>query len=191
MTAANAPRGGTARPNSPAVPPCCSRVPTSTAIVTAVAAGRSAWSSRAVPSVAVSGHRASRKVRSDSSRSRMPLPAAANQSIRNLSKRFDGRMEPTLARHDNADQPTYARRRRHGRPGPQRYVPFWLAQKALRTRSEEHTSELQPPCNLVCRRLLEKKLLLAGLGCDAGGRQQTFGGVGMLPRWLKIDIFLL
>src|SRR5688500_19299172 len=24
-------------------------------------------------------------------------------------------------------------------------------------RSEEHTSELQPPCNLVCRLLLEKK----------------------------------
>src|SRR5256885_11408912 len=30
----------------------------------------------------------------------------------------------------------------------------------LRTRSEEHTSELQSPCNLVCRPLLEKKKLL-------------------------------
>src|SRR2546426_1492262 len=29
--------------------------------------------------------------------------------------------------------------------------------KALRSRSEEHTSELQSPCNLVCRLLLEKK----------------------------------
>src|SRR5256885_11851803 len=28
------------------------------------------------------------------------------------------------------------------------------------TRSEEHTSELQSPCNLVCRLLLEKKKLL-------------------------------
>src|SRR3989454_2551469 len=28
---------------------------------------------------------------------------------------------------------------------------------ALRPRSEEHTSELQSPCNLVCRLLLEKK----------------------------------
>src|SRR5256885_2878341 len=28
-------------------------------------------------------------------------------------------------------------------------------------RSEEHTSELQSPCNLVCRLLLEKKTLLA------------------------------
>src|SRR3989454_4669919 len=27
----------------------------------------------------------------------------------------------------------------------------------LRVRSEEHTSELQSPCNLVCRLLLEKK----------------------------------
>src|SRR5256885_11935787 len=29
--------------------------------------------------------------------------------------------------------------------------------KALPERSEEHTSELQSPCNLVCRLLLEKK----------------------------------
>src|SRR5256885_7740116 len=29
--------------------------------------------------------------------------------------------------------------------------------QALRLRSEEHTSELQSPCNLVCRLLLEKK----------------------------------
>src|SRR5256885_12125187 len=28
---------------------------------------------------------------------------------------------------------------------------------AVNTRSEEHTSELQSPCNLVCRLLLEKK----------------------------------
>src|SRR5256885_7583977 len=30
-----------------------------------------------------------------------------------------------------------------------------------RSRSEEHTSELQSPCNLVCRLLLEKKKNLA------------------------------
>src|SRR5256885_8581283 len=29
--------------------------------------------------------------------------------------------------------------------------------RLLRERSEEHTSELQSPCNLVCRLLLEKK----------------------------------
>src|SRR5256885_11808230 len=31
---------------------------------------------------------------------------------------------------------------------------------AWSTRSEEHTSELQSPCNLVCRLLLEKKNML-------------------------------
>src|SRR5256885_13217632 len=29
--------------------------------------------------------------------------------------------------------------------------------RKMRLRSEEHTSELQSPCNLVCRLLLEKK----------------------------------
>src|SRR5205807_6961853 len=33
------------------------------------------------------------------------------------------------------------------------YLPNPIAQR----RSEEHTSELQSPCNLVCRLLLEKK----------------------------------
>src|SRR2546426_9002613 len=32
-----------------------------------------------------------------------------------------------------------------------------LAISAMLMRSEEHTSELQSPCNLVCRLLLEKK----------------------------------
>src|SRR2546426_5700114 len=32
-----------------------------------------------------------------------------------------------------------------------------LDQRHLLLRSEEHTSELQSPCNLVCRLLLEKK----------------------------------
>src|SRR2546426_3962370 len=34
--------------------------------------------------------------------------------------------------------------------------PAWSVPMAP-TRSEEHTSELQSPCNLVCRLLLEKK----------------------------------
>src|SRR2546426_2265558 len=32
-----------------------------------------------------------------------------------------------------------------------------LASQSPKERSEEHTSELQSPCNLVCRLLLEKK----------------------------------
>src|SRR5256885_6327153 len=39
--------------------------------------------------------------------------------------------------------------------------PAWGAARSTRSpimgRSEEHTSELQSPCNLVCRLLLEKK----------------------------------
>src|SRR2546426_7159581 len=50
-------------------------------------------------------------------------------------------------------------------------------------RSEEHTSELQSPCNLVCRLLLEKKknngmlcidrASLAQLGCERSLRTAT------------------
>src|SRR5256885_5072988 len=39
------------------------------------------------------------------------------------------------------------------------YVACLLVAMALVVRSEEHTSELQSPCNLVCRLLLEKKKL--------------------------------
>src|SRR2546426_6524741 len=35
--------------------------------------------------------------------------------------------------------------------------PAVLSRSACCVRSEEHTSELQSPCNLVCRLLLEKK----------------------------------
>src|SRR2546426_6877908 len=45
---------------------------------------------------------------------------------------------------------TDAQRRQHQPRGPRR-----RGQPAHR--SEEHTSELQSPCNLVCRLLLEKK----------------------------------
>src|SRR2546426_11532390 len=41
----------------------------------------------------------------------------------------------------------------HPRPAPRRASPA----SSRSTRSEEHTSELQSPCNLVCRLLLEKK----------------------------------
>src|SRR2546426_8076938 len=45
-----------------------------------------------------------------------------------------------------------ASRRSTPAPGTTSRSPF-----RERTRSEEHTSELQSPCNLVCRLLLEKK----------------------------------
>src|SRR2546426_9108370 len=40
------------------------------------------------------------------------------------------------------------------RPRPRR---AGIGRRESATRSEEHTSELQSPCNLVCRLLLEKK----------------------------------
>src|SRR5256885_10925281 len=39
----------------------------------------------------------------------------------------------------------------------QTYITRWPASPRMPDRSEEHTSELQSPCNLVCRLLLEKK----------------------------------
>src|SRR6266566_3571443 len=43
------------------------------------------------------------------------------------------------------------------RVGPHPHAFELKAAPARRCRSEEHTSELQSPCNLVCRLLLEKK----------------------------------
>src|ERR1039457_7621372 len=41
-----------------------------------------------------------------------------------------------------------------------------LLRPVLRSRSEEHTSELQSPCNLVCRLLLEKKNKIKQTRCQ-------------------------
>src|SRR5256885_1413243 len=46
-------------------------------------------------------------------------------------------------------------------------------------RSEEHTSELQSPCNLVCRLLLEKKILSA-LELDRSTLARVVAVVGVL-----------
>src|SRR5256885_4332774 len=49
-------------------------------------------------------------------------------------------------------------RRSNGRPTSSRLAPaFAVTCTPICERSEEHTSELQSPCNLVCRLLLEKK----------------------------------
>src|SRR5256885_8520061 len=73
----------------------------------------------------------------------------------------------TLFRSWSAPCPT--RRRSHSSPGgPLRWrtcsggtVPWATSSSSVSPRrswrSEEHTSELQSPCNLVCRLLLEKK----------------------------------
>src|SRR5256885_9659478 len=46
---------------------------------------------------------------------------------------------------------------RAGRAGRGEGLRQRLGLRPLPARSEEHTSELQSPCNLVCRLLLEKK----------------------------------
>src|SRR5256885_3703692 len=65
----------------------------------------------------------------------------------------------TLFRSRGLREPSLARVER-GFAGQQAFAEhvFRLAQRgAFDERSEEHTSELQSPCNLVCRLLLEKK----------------------------------
>src|SRR2546426_8156902 len=66
------------------------------------------------------------------------------------------------AGHEVAEARPRGRRRCGRRPRGGRAAPDWAAaarppRDAARHRSEEHTSELQSPCNLVCRLLLEKK----------------------------------
>src|SRR5688500_19129238 len=50
-----------------------------------------------------------------------------------------------------------AQRQRAVRAGSQHVFEGRLCPGGRTGRSEEHTSELQSPCNLVCRLLLEKK----------------------------------
>src|SRR2546426_8540348 len=52
-------------------------------------------------------------------------------------------------------------------PGlPSITVAFVSTSCVVLPRSEEHTSELQSPCNLVCRLLLEKKKIINGIAAE-------------------------
>src|SRR2546426_4988996 len=55
-----------------------------------------------------------------------------------------------------------------GRIGRDRRTPSARRRTRPRARSEEHTSELQSPCNLVCRLLLEKKKKVEQFGVVIG-----------------------
>src|SRR2546426_1704148 len=61
----------------------------------------------------------------------------------------------TLSLHD-ALPISPSRSLRQGKAGL-RSPTIWNSPRKCGCRSEEHTSELQSPCNLVCRLLLEKK----------------------------------
>src|SRR5256885_13332466 len=60
-------------------------------------------------------------------------------------------------REGRRDQAAFSRIRAPLGHAEDRLPIFRRARGAARRRSEEHTSELQSPCNLVCRLLLEKK----------------------------------
>src|SRR5256885_6531687 len=64
-------------------------------------------------------------------------------------ERHGGGIVPSAERDTG---PPRRRRRRSRPPAPRR-----RRRRGGPVRSEEHTSELQSPCNLVCRLLLEKK----------------------------------
>src|SRR2546426_2705052 len=74
-----------------------------------------------------------------------------------------GRRLPVSPRSDESepDRGQAERRRERLDPGPPagevRDRRGLRGCQRFRLRSEEHTSELQSPCNLVCRLLLEKK----------------------------------
>src|SRR5205807_4305395 len=55
-------------------------------------------------------------------------------------------LQRAIGRHNLADSEAVVRAR-----------SYHIGAEPPRLRSEEHTSELQSPCNLVCRLLLEKK----------------------------------
>src|SRR5256885_5494103 len=67
----------------------------------------------------------------------------------------------TLFRSRHAASADRARERGRGRGEERRrdggFRPWGKRPSRHGARSEEHTSELQSPCNLVCRLLLEKK----------------------------------
>src|SRR5256885_9704058 len=69
-----------------------------------------------------------------------------------LRRRVEGRMDIETGTAAGAGRPGSGKRRIGIG-----YVHDMRQLAANKGRSEEHTSELQSPCNLVCRLLLEKK----------------------------------
>src|SRR2546426_2392959 len=63
----------------------------------------------------------------------------------------------TLFRSPTAGFPITAKSRTATPPSSKNLSGIKEQPRATARRSEEHTSELQSPCNLVCRLLLEKK----------------------------------
>src|SRR6516162_1382415 len=67
---------------------------------------------------------------------------------------------------------------------------LYLERKTVRqaTRSEEHMSELQSPCNLVCRLLLEKKKkMTSSTSCRENNIYRTLRMTNCLPLGIYFD----
>src|SRR5205807_8851443 len=103
----------------------------------------------------------------------LPSQSASHRAQRSFPTRRSSDL-PSLRRgaaHPGGSPPDRGRRHLSGSPWGSPRVTRGLCQaageaggdrkllpgRAAEMRSEEHTSELQSPCNLVCRLLLEKK----------------------------------
>src|SRR5205807_3700477 len=75
-------------------------------------------------------------------------------------------------------------RRRRSPASPQRPRP--VSRQTAR-RSEEHTSELQSPCNLVCRLLLEKKKKKKNIKLEITLNLYTLDVIPLSPNFQFID----
>src|SRR2546426_1850295 len=88
--------------------------------------------------------------------------AATGEILEQVARIPDGdlqaALEQAVARILSAAAPPHADPGRLARaPEPPSVILVFGVNGVGKTRSEEHTSELQSPCNLVCRLLLEKK----------------------------------
>src|SRR2546426_6822575 len=84
-----------------------------------------------------------------------PTRASVDSERRTRADPSDEPREPDLGRPQ--DSRRAAQTRYEHRRDQREQVPGSSPEAAIADRSEEHTSELQSPCNLVCRLLLEKK----------------------------------
>src|SRR6266446_2521987 len=92
------------------------------------------------------------------------LPTVSIAGTR-TEKRFHLRLIPNVMEF----QPTETRKTKS--LGLSSFASLIRIPRVMPCRSEEHTSELQSPCNLVCRLLLEKKnAAQPGIGHDVGIR---------------------
>src|SRR2546430_12524506 len=86
----------------------------------------------------------------------LDVPAAVDLfEIEDLRVKIDGLLQIGDA-NSNVAEPEVVHDQRGVAPTEERFPGIWLI-PGKRSRSEEHTSELQSQSNLVCRLLLEKK----------------------------------